>query len=60
MNPNGRVPTVEENGIVMWESNSIVRYLCTTRLATWFPPIPASALMPSAGWIGSLPISAAR
>jgi glutathione S-transferase len=31
MNPNGRVPTVEENGLVMWESNSIVRYLCATR-----------------------------
>ncbi|HUB96941.1 MAG TPA: glutathione S-transferase [Stellaceae bacterium] len=33
MNPNGRVPTVEENGVVMWESNSVVRYLCTTRRA---------------------------
>ena len=28
MNPNGRVPTVEDDGLVLWESNAIVRYLC--------------------------------
>jgi glutathione S-transferase len=28
MNPNGRVPTIEEDGFVLWESNTIVRYLC--------------------------------
>jgi glutathione S-transferase len=27
MNPNGLVPTLEEDGFVLWESNSIVRYL---------------------------------
>jgi len=27
MNPNGLVPTVEGDGMVMWESNAIVRYL---------------------------------
>jgi glutathione S-transferase len=27
MNPNGLVPTIEEGGLVLWESNSIVRYL---------------------------------
>jgi glutathione S-transferase len=27
MNPNGLVPTVEDEGHVLWESNSIVRYL---------------------------------
>jgi glutathione S-transferase len=27
LNPNGLVPTIEEDGFVLWESNSIVRYL---------------------------------
>jgi glutathione S-transferase len=27
MNPNGRVPTIEDGGFVLWESNAIVRYL---------------------------------
>ncbi len=27
MNPNGRIPTISDNGFVLWESNAIVRYL---------------------------------
>jgi glutathione S-transferase len=27
MNPNGVVPTIEDDGLVLWESNVIVRYL---------------------------------
>ncbi len=44
-NPNGRVPTVEDGDLVMWESHSICRYLARTyggeRL---FPADPASAV----------------
>ena len=28
MNPNAKVPTIEDDGRVLWESNAIVRYLC--------------------------------
>jgi glutathione S-transferase len=31
LNPNGLVPTVIDGNLVMWESNTICRYLCTTR-----------------------------
>ena len=27
MNPNGRVPVIDDEGFVLWESNAIVRYL---------------------------------
>lgn len=29
LNPNGRVPTIEDEGFVLWESNTIVRYLAS-------------------------------
>jgi glutathione S-transferase len=28
MNPNGRVPTLSDGDFVLWESNSVMRYLC--------------------------------
>ena len=31
MNPNGRVPTIQDDSLVLWESNAICRYLATTR-----------------------------
>lgn len=31
MNPNGLVPTVDDGGLIIWESNTIMRYLAATR-----------------------------
>jgi len=30
LNPNGRVPTIDDHGFVLWESNVILRYLAGT------------------------------
>jgi glutathione S-transferase len=30
LNPNGRVPLIQDGTFTLWESNSIVRYLCAT------------------------------
>ena len=27
MNPNGRVPVIDDDGFILWESNAVVRYL---------------------------------
>src|ERR1700678_1784229 len=46
MNPNGLVPTLEEeDGFLLWESNSIVRYLAAKHGATVLEPadLPARA-----------------
>src|SRR5262249_53562588 len=31
MNPHGRVPSIKDGDVVVWESNTILRYLCATR-----------------------------
>jgi glutathione S-transferase len=38
MNPNGLVPTFEEDGFVLWESNAIIRYLAAKHPQTGLWP----------------------
>lgn len=37
MNPNGKVPTVIDDSFVLWESNSIVRYLARKHKSALYP-----------------------
>ena len=39
LNPNRRVPVMEEDGFVLWEANAIMQYLATKK--------PASGLLPT-------------
>ena len=41
MNPNGVVPTLRDGDRVVWESNTILRYLATTRGPTPLYPVDA-------------------
>ena len=42
LNPNGRVPTIRDGDLVLWESNVIVRYLSETYgMGSLFPDSPA-------------------
>jgi glutathione S-transferase len=46
MNPNGLVPTVEDGKTILWESNTILRYLATTRGAdALYPKDPVQRAM---------------
>ena len=48
MNPNGLVPTLEEDdGFLLWESNSIVRYLAAKHQAALEPKDPRTRALAS-------------
>ncbi len=38
MNPNALVPTIDDGGFILWESNTIIRYLASRHGAdAWYP-----------------------
>jgi glutathione S-transferase len=51
MNPNGLVPTLEEDGFVLWESNAIVRYLAGKYGAGTLEPADARARARANSWM---------
>jgi len=38
LTPNGLMPTIDDDGFILWESNVIVRYLCAKHSAGKFSP----------------------
>ncbi len=43
LNPNGLIPTIEDDGFVLWESNAILRYLAARHGGErWWPTDPAT------------------
>jgi glutathione S-transferase len=54
MNPNGRVPTLVDGDFVLWESNSIMRYLCLAyrKETPIYPEAPKRQPRSTAGWTG--------
>ena len=40
MNPNGRIPTIQDGDFVLWESNSILRYLANKAGSPIYPADP--------------------
>ena len=52
MNPNGLVPTLEEeDGFILWESNSIIRYLAAKHQARVLEPADAKTRAFASQWM---------
>jgi glutathione S-transferase len=51
MNPNGLVPTIEDDGFVLWESNVILRYLATKHRAEALYPAEIRARFDAERWM---------
>jgi glutathione S-transferase len=51
LNPNGLIPTIDDGGFILWESNAIVRYLCATHAMGTFCPTDARARADQDRWM---------
>ncbi|BAP43316.1 glutathione S-transferase [Pseudomonas sp. StFLB209] len=51
LNPNALVPVIDDAGFVLWESNSIIRYLANREQAGWLYPAVAAQRARVDQWI---------
>ncbi|MBS0609716.1 MAG: glutathione S-transferase [Comamonadaceae bacterium] len=51
LNPNGLVPLLEDDGLALWESNAIVRYLCARHAGGTLYPEPLPARFVAEQWM---------
>jgi len=51
MNPNGRVPVIDDDGFALWESNTIVRYLCAKYGVDTLCPVSVEARADAEKWM---------
>jgi len=51
LNPNALIPTIEDDGFVLWESNSILRYLAANHGGEAFYPIDPQARASVERWM---------
>jgi len=51
MNPNARIPTIEDDGFVLWEANTIVRYLSAKHGSGSLSPSSLAARSDAERWM---------
>ncbi len=51
LNPNALVPTIEDEGFVLWESNAIVRYLCARHAQGGLYPLDLRSRFDAERWM---------
>ncbi len=51
LNPNALIPTIEDDGFVLWESNSILRYLAASHGGEAFYPVAPQARASVERWM---------
>jgi glutathione S-transferase len=51
LNPNALMPTIEDNSFVVWESNTIVRYMCATYAPATLWPADVKARANAERWM---------
>ena len=51
MNPTGLVPTIDDDGFTLWESHTIVRYLCAKHAAGTLWPTDLKARADAERWM---------